>query len=73
MSAGKKKKIRNIDILGALSNLDILTGEDIGIIDIQEGHSYVDILNGKGKTLLKKYKEIKLKGKIVKISLAKSK
>ncbi len=73
LSAGKKKKIRNIDILGALSNLDILTGEDIGIIDIQEGHSYVDILNGKGKTLLKKYKEIKLKGKIVKISLAKSK
>ncbi|ASW43729.1 DEAD/DEAH box helicase [Clostridium isatidis] len=72
LSAGKKKKIRNIDILGALSNLDILNGKDIGIIDIQDGHSYVDILNGKGKILLEKYKEIKLKGKTVKISLAKN-
>lgn len=71
LTAGKKKKIRNIDILGALSNLEILTAEDIGIIDIQEGHSYVDILNGKGKNLLNKYKEIKIKGKNVKISLAK--
>jgi ATP-dependent RNA helicase DeaD len=73
LSAGKKKKIRNVDILGALSNLDILSGEDIGIIDIQDGYSYVDILNGKGKDLIRKHKEVKLKGKIVKISVAKSK
>jgi ATP-dependent RNA helicase DeaD len=73
LSAGKKKKIRNVDILGALSNLDTLNGEDIGIIDIQDGFSYVDILNGKGKNFIKKHKEVKLKGKIVKISLAKSK
>lgn len=72
LSAGKKKKIRNIDILGALSNLEELTGEDIGIIDVQDGYSFVDILNGKGNILLKRYKEIKLKGKVVKISKAKS-
>jgi len=71
LSAGKKKKIRNVDIVGALSNLDGLTGEDIGIIDVQDGFSYVDILNGKGSVLLKKYKEIKLKGKLVKVSSAK--
>ncbi|GAA0084450.1 DEAD/DEAH box helicase [Clostridium sp. CTA-7] len=72
ITAGKKKKIRNIDILGALSNLDELSGEDIGIIDVQDGHSFVDILNGKGNLILKKYKEIKLKGKSVKISKAKN-
>ena len=71
IGAGKKKKIRNIDILGALSNLEDLTGEDIGIIDVQDGFSFVDILNGKGDSLLKKYKEIKVKGKLAKISKAK--
>lgn len=72
IGAGKKKKIRNIDILGALSNLEGVTGEDIGIIDVQDGFSFVDILNGKGNALLKKYKEIKVKGKIAKISKAKN-
>ena len=71
IGAGKKKKIRNVDILGALSNLEGLTGKDIGIIDVQDGFSFVDILNKKGNELLKKYKEIKIKGKIVKISKAK--
>ena len=71
ISAGKKKKIRNVDILGAFSNLEGLTGEDIGIIDVQDGFSFVDILNGKGNALLNKYKEIKVKGKIAKISKAK--
>lgn len=71
IGAGKKKKIRNVDILGALSNLEGLTGEDIGIIDVQDGFSFVDILNGKGNNLLKNYKEIKLKGKVVKLSRSK--
>ncbi|WP_066895129.1 DEAD/DEAH box helicase [Clostridium nigeriense] len=71
IGAGKKKKIRNVDILGALSNLDELTGDDIGIIDVQDGFSFVDILNKKGNIILKKYKEIKIKGKLVKISRAK--
>ena len=72
ITAGKKKKIRNIDIVGAFSNLEELTGEDIGIIDVQDEHSFVDILNGKGNLILKRYKEIKLKGKVAKLSKAKN-
>lgn len=72
IKVGKKKKVRNVDILGALSNLEELSGEDIGIIDVQDVFSYVDILNGKGNILLKKYKEIKIKGKLTKISRARS-
>ncbi|WP_195428673.1 DEAD/DEAH box helicase [Clostridium sp. D46t1_190503_E9] len=72
ITAGKKKKIRNIDILGAFSNLNEVTGDDIGIIDVQDGHSFVDILNGKGNLILKKYKEIKIKGKVAKLSKAKN-
>ena len=70
LNAGKKKKIRNIDIVGSLSNLPELTGEDIGIIDVQDNVTYVDILNNKGKGLLKKYKEIIIKGKRVKVEKA---
>lgn len=70
ITAGKKKKIRNIDIVGAFSNLEELTGEDIGIIDVQDGFSYVDILNGKGDKVLKNFKEVTIKGKKVKIQKA---
>ncbi len=70
IGAGKKKKIRNIDIVGALSNLPELTGGDIGIIDVQDNVTYVDILNNKGKGLLKKYKEIIIKGKKVRVESA---
>lgn len=69
INAGKKKKIRALDILGCFSNLDGLTGEDIGIIDILDNISYVDILNGKGNLVLKN-KAVKIKGKSVKIEKA---
>ena len=71
LTGGKKKKIRAIDIVGALSNLNGLTGEDIGIIDVQDACSFVDILNGKGNTLVKNYKEITIKGKSIRIQKAK--
>lgn len=71
ISGGKKKKIRPIDIVGCFSNLDGLTGEDIGIIDFQDICSFVDILNGKGNKILNKYKEVSIKGKKVRLSKAK--
>ncbi len=71
INGGKKKKIRAFDIVGCFSHLDGLTGDDIGIIDVQDGFSYVDILNGKGNLILRKFKEVKIKGKVVKIQRAK--
>ncbi|MDO4534548.1 MAG: DEAD/DEAH box helicase [Clostridium perfringens] len=71
ISAGKKKKIRALDILGCFSNLEGVTGDDIGIIDILDNISYVDILNGKGNLVLKNNKAVKIKGKSVKIEKAK--
>lgn len=70
LRAGKKKKIRNVDLLGALSNLPELTGNDIGIIDVQDNVSYVDIINGKGNIVLKNYSEIVVKGRKVKLERA---
>lgn len=67
LNAGKKKKIRVLDIVGAISNLQGIDGQDIGVIEVQDLCSYVDILNHKGEQLLKKYKEINIKKKMVKI------
>lgn len=67
INAGKKKKIRVIDIVGAFSNLPGINNEDIGVVEVQDLCSYVDILNYKGEGLVKKYKEISIKKKIVKL------
>ncbi|MEF9991373.1 MAG: DEAD/DEAH box helicase [Romboutsia sp.] len=67
INAGKKKKIRVIDIVGAFSNIEGITGEDIGVIDVQDLCSYIDILNNKGDIILRKHKEISIKKKMVKV------
>lgn len=67
LNAGKKKKIRVVDIVGALNNIEFINNEDIGVIEVCDLCSYVDILNYKGKKVLKKYKNLNIKKKLVKI------
>ncbi len=67
LNVGKKKKIRVIDIVGALSNIEGIDNEDIGVIEVKDICSYVDILNYKGKAFLKNNKEIVIKKKQVKV------
>jgi len=49
INVGKRKKIRPGDVLGAVSNLPDIKGDDIGIIDIKDTCSYMKIHNTKGK------------------------
>lgn len=70
IGAGKKKKIRFGDIVGALINIDGIEFDDIGVIDIKDGFSYVDILNGKGNVIINKFSTIMIKGKKVRIQKA---
>ncbi|MGL5346212.1 MAG: DEAD/DEAH box helicase [Peptostreptococcaceae bacterium] len=67
LNGGKKKKIRVVDIVGAFSNIEGISNCDIGVIKVEDLCSYVDILNYKGDKILKKYKEINIKKKIVKV------
>ena len=67
LNAGKKKKLRVIDIVGALSNIEEISNEDIGVIELKDTCTYVDILNFKGEKFLKNNKEIIIKKKQVKI------
>jgi len=70
-NGGKKKKIRVLDLVGTISSIDGIKSDDIGIIDIQDNCSYVDILNGKGKMVMKVMKEKTVKGKKLKVEIAK--
>lgn len=67
LNVGKKKKIRVIDIVGAFSNIDGINNDDIGVIEVKDVCSYVDILNYKGEEFLKNNKEIIIKKKKVKV------
>ncbi|MDD3224870.1 MAG: DEAD/DEAH box helicase [Clostridium sp.] len=71
INAGKKKKIRPGDIAGAISSIEGVNGEDVGIIDIQDSFSYVEILSGKGDMVLRGLKDKTIKGKNVRIQKAK--
>ncbi|WP_163100501.1 DEAD/DEAH box helicase [Peribacillus alkalitolerans] len=66
-NGGKKKKLRAVDFVGTLTNIDGVTGDDIGIITIQDSATYVDILNGKGLLVLRAMKDKTIKGKLLKV------
>lgn len=69
-NGGKKKKLRAVDFVGAISNIEGIVSEDIGIIEIQDLGSYVEILNGKGALALNALKNMTIKGKKLKVEKA---
>ncbi|MDY4077581.1 MAG: DEAD/DEAH box helicase [Clostridium sp.] len=69
-SGGKKKKLRVVDFVGAISNIEGIASEDIGIIEIQDLGSYVEILNGKGNIVLEALKTMTIKGKKLRVEKA---
>lgn len=71
INGGKKKKLRAGDFVGAITKIEGVTGEDIGIIDVQDSVSYIDILNGKGKKVIDALINMTIKGKKLKVEKAK--
>lgn len=70
-NGGKKKKIRAVDFVGAITKIPGVFADDIGIITIQDNCSYVDILNSKGPYVLQTMKNTTIKGKHLKVHIAK--
>lgn len=67
--AGRKEKIRPTDIVGAICSIEGLSGEDIGVIEIQDRETLVDILNDKGRMVCKELQKKNIKGRLRKVSL----
>lgn len=67
IGGGKHSKMRAGDIVGTICSIDDVSAEDIGIIDIRDAMSYVEILNGKGYRVLEELKNKTIKGKLRKV------
>ena len=55
------------DIVGAICSIPEITQEDIGIIDVRDSVSFVEILNGKGEMVCEELQNRAIKGKIRKV------
>lgn len=64
IGGGRKSKMRAGDIVGAICNIEGVEIEDIGIIDIRDSISHVEILNNKGVRVRKYLQAKPIKGKI---------
>ena len=64
--------MRAVDIVGTICSLNGIVAEDIGIIDVRDSLTYVDILNNKGINVMEQLQDKSIKGKIRKVRLAKN-
>ena len=70
INAGKKTKMRPVDIVGTLCNIKGMTAEDIGIINIVDVSTFVEILNNKGEFVFRELQNTPIKGRLRKVSKA---
>lgn len=70
INAGKKTKMRAVDIVGTLCNIDGITADDIGVISILDISTFVDILNNKGELVYNELQNTPIKGRLRKVSKA---
>lgn len=68
INAGKKTKMRPGDVVGAICNVEGVTGEDIGVINLMDVSTFVEILNGKGEKVLKALQTMPIKGRKRRVS-----
>jgi ATP-dependent RNA helicase DeaD len=68
INAGKKTKMRPVDIVGTLCNIEGMTAEDIGIINIQDISTFVEILNNKGEMVYQALQKRNIKGRPRRVS-----
>lgn len=61
--------MRSGDIVGAVCGIEGVNAEDIGIIDIRESLTFVEILNQKGPLVLAGLQDRIIKGKIRKVRI----
>lgn len=70
---GKKAKIRPVDLVGTICAIPGLEAKDIGVIQILDWTSTVEILNGKGHLVLETLQTKPIKAKVRKVRIAKEK
>ena len=70
INAGKKSKIRTCEIVASICGIDGVIADDIGVIEITETATFVEILNKKGNLVLKELPKKTIKGRNRKVNRA---
>jgi ATP-independent RNA helicase DbpA len=68
---GKKDKINKIDIVGVFLQKGKLAKDDLGLIEVKDSSSYVAVKRDKAEELLTNLSNEKIKGKKLKLAIAK--
>jgi superfamily II DNA/RNA helicase len=68
INAGKKTKMRPVDIVGTLCSIEGMTAQDIGIINVLDISTFVEILNNKGELVYQALQNKNIKGRPRKVS-----
>lgn len=68
INAGKKTKMRPVDIVGTLCAIKGMTAADIGVINIIDISTFVEILNNKGELVFQALQKTPIKGRLRKVS-----
>lgn len=68
INAGKKTKMRPGDVVGAICNIEGVTADDIGVINLMDVSTFVEILNGKGPRVLSALQKMPIKGRARRVS-----
>jgi ATP-dependent RNA helicase DeaD len=71
VSVGKKDRVSKGDIAGAFASLSGIHGEDIGIIDLYDKFSFVEVMEKDLNRVLERVNGNKVKGRKVNIEIAK--
>lgn len=71
IGGGKKSKMRAGDIVGAICAVEGIEAGDIGVIDVRDSITFVEILNGKGEAVFHTLQKKPIKGKLRKIQKSK--
>ena len=71
IDAGKKDKISKSDIVGFLSQKGDLKKDDLGLIEVKDFFAFAAVRKSKAGNVLENIKEEKLKGRKIKIAIAK--
>ncbi|HYC30464.1 MAG TPA: DbpA RNA binding domain-containing protein, partial [Chitinophagaceae bacterium] len=71
IAAGKKDKVNKVDIVGFFTKQGELKKEDIGIIEVKDFFSFAAVRKLKVTHMLQAIKEQRLKGRKIKIDVAK--
>ncbi|MCO4815384.1 MAG: DbpA RNA binding domain-containing protein, partial [Flavobacteriales bacterium] len=66
-----KDKVNKIDFVGFLSKKGMLKKDEIGLITVQDRSSFVAVKRDQAQSLLIRIKNEKVKGKKLKIDIAK--